>query len=74
MKPREEFEKDSGDCEPRDASFELIHNQRAIRKIQVSDQGDGAFADTLWPDSEAKISMGKGALVRSTAGWERNGE
>ena len=38
MKPREEFEKDSGDCEPRDASFELIHNQRAIRTIEVSDQ------------------------------------
>jgi hypothetical protein len=30
----------------------LIHNQRATRKIEVSDHGDGAFAvvdvDTLW--------------------------
>jgi len=32
--------------------FDLVHNRRAIRKIAVSRQGDGAFAvvdiDTLW--------------------------
>ena len=36
----------------------LIHNRRAIKKIEVSDQGDGAFAvvdvDTLWRDREGK--------------------
>ena len=68
MKPREEFEKDSRDCEPRDASFELIHNQRAIRKIEVSDQGDGAFAvvdvDTLWRDSEGKDFHWKGRACK----------
>ena len=74
MKPREEFEKDSRDCEPRDASFELIHNQRAIRKIEVSDQGDGAFADTLWPRQQGKDFHWKGRAVGSTAGWERNGK
>jgi hypothetical protein len=73
MKPREEFEKDSRDCEPRDASFELIHNQRAIRKIEVS-EGDSAFADTLWPDSQGKDFHWKGRAARSTAGWERNGK
>jgi ketosteroid isomerase-like protein len=39
-------------------SHTLTHNQRAIRKIEVSDQGDGAFAvvhvDALWRDSDGK--------------------
>ena len=36
----------------------LVHNQRSIRKIEVSEQGDGAFAvvdvDTLWRDRDGK--------------------
>jgi ketosteroid isomerase-like protein len=34
------------------ATHDLVHNQRATRRIAVSEQGDGAFAvvdvDTLW--------------------------
>lgn len=34
----------------------LVHNERAIRRVQVSREGDGAFAvvdvDTLWRDRE----------------------
>jgi len=34
------------------ASYELVHNVRKIRKIELSKEGDGAFAvidiDTLW--------------------------
>ena len=39
-------------------THELIHNSRIIRKIEVSKEGDGAFAvvdiDTLWRDREGK--------------------
>lgn len=35
-------------------THELIHNRRQTRRIEISDQGDGAFAivdvDTLWRD------------------------
>jgi ketosteroid isomerase-like protein len=35
-------------------THELVHNHRHIRKIEISEQGDGAFAvvdvDTLWRD------------------------
>jgi ketosteroid isomerase-like protein len=34
----------------------LIHNRRSIRRIEISEQGDGAFAvvdiDTLWQDAQ----------------------
>ena len=46
----------------------LIHNQRAIRKIEVSDQGDGAFAvvdvDTLWRDRDGKDFHWKGRACK----------
>ena len=45
-------------------SHTLIHNQRAIRKIEVSDQGDGACAvvdvDALWRDRDGKDFRWKG--------------
>ena len=44
------------------------HNQRVIRKIEVSDQGDGAFAvvdvDTLWRDSDGKDFHWKGRACK----------
>jgi ketosteroid isomerase-like protein len=37
-------------------THELVHNRRAIVRIEVSEEGDGAFAvvdvDTLWRDPE----------------------
>jgi len=37
-------------------THELVHNTRIIRKIEVSSEGDGAFAvvdiDTLWRDDD----------------------
>ena len=39
-------------------THELVHNRRQIRRIEVSAQGDGAFAvvdvDTLWRDAEGR--------------------
>ena len=50
------------------ATHTLIHNQRAIRRIEVSDQGDGAFAvvdvDTLWRDSDGKDFHWKGRACK----------
>ena len=54
----------------------LIHNRRAIKKIEVSDQGDGAFAvvdvDTLWRDREGKDFhwIGRACKVYSRVGEE----
>lgn len=46
----------------------LIHNQRAIKKIEVSEQGDGAFAvvdvDTLWRDRKGKDFRWKGRACK----------
>ena len=46
----------------------LIHNRRPIKKIEVSDQGDGAFAvvdvDTLWRDGEGKDFHWKGRACK----------
>jgi ketosteroid isomerase-like protein len=40
------------------ATHDLVHNHRTIRRIEVSPQGDGAFAvvdvDTLWRDSQGR--------------------
>jgi len=58
------------------ATHTLIHNQQAIRKIEVSDQGDGAFAvvdvDPLWRDSDGKDFHWKGraSKVYSRVGAE----
>lgn len=45
-------------------THELIHNVRTLRKIVVSEQGDGAFAvvdvDTLWRDSAGRQQHWKG--------------
>ncbi len=46
----------------------LVHNQRSIRKIEVSEQGDGAFAvvdvDTLWRDRDGKDFHWKGRACK----------
>jgi ketosteroid isomerase-like protein len=46
----------------------LIHNKRVIRKIVVSDEGDGAFAvvdiDTLWRSSEGRDNNWKGRVCK----------
>ena len=51
------------------ASFDLIHNNRYVRKIQLSDQLDGAFAvvdiDTLWRNrSDCKDFLWKGRTCK----------
>lgn len=46
----------------------LIHNRRVIRKIVISNEGDGAFAvvdiDTLWRDREGRDSHWKGRTCK----------
>jgi ketosteroid isomerase-like protein len=46
----------------------LIHNRRAIRKIEISKEGDGAFAildiDTLWIDREGHEDHWKGRVCK----------
>ncbi len=46
----------------------LIHNYRKIMKIEVSKEGDGAFAvvdiDTLWRDAEGNESHWKGRVCK----------
>jgi len=46
----------------------LIHNHRQIKKIEVSEQGDGAFAvvdvDTLWRDRNGKDFHWKGRACK----------
>ncbi len=46
----------------------LIHNKREIRKIVVSEQGDGAFAvvdiDTLWVDSKGEKNHWRGRVCK----------
>jgi ketosteroid isomerase-like protein len=46
----------------------LVHNQRSIRKIEVSEQGDGGFAvvdvDTLWRDRDGKDFHWKGRACK----------
>jgi methylmalonyl-CoA epimerase len=46
----------------------LVHNRREIRKIEVSEQGDGAFAvvdvDTLWRESSGKDFHWKGRACK----------
>ncbi|HEV8611343.1 MAG TPA: DUF4440 domain-containing protein [Thermoanaerobaculia bacterium] len=40
------------------ATHELVHNRRSIVRIEISEEGDGAFAivdvDTLWRDRDGK--------------------
>ncbi|HXG92004.1 MAG TPA: nuclear transport factor 2 family protein [Blastocatellia bacterium] len=46
----------------------LIHNRREIRKIVVSNEGDGAFAvvdiDTLWRDGDGNDNHWKGRVCK----------
>jgi ketosteroid isomerase-like protein len=57
-------------------SHTLVHNRREIKKIEVSDQGDGAFAvvdvDTLWRDRDGKDFhwTGRACKVYSRVGAE----
>jgi ketosteroid isomerase-like protein len=46
----------------------LVHNERAIKKIVISGEGDGAFAvvdiDTLWVDREGNQNHWKGRVCK----------
>lgn len=46
----------------------LIHNKREIRKIEVSKEGDSAFAvvdiDTLWRDAQGNDNHWKGRVCK----------
>jgi ketosteroid isomerase-like protein len=46
----------------------LAHNERVIRKIEISREGDGAFAvvdiDTLWIDQAGKRNHWKGRVCK----------
>ncbi|MFW9845369.1 MAG: YybH family protein [Candidatus Thorarchaeota archaeon] len=49
-------------------THDLIHNHRTLRKIVVSNEGDGAFAivdiDTLWRDTNGKDNHWKGRVCK----------
>lgn len=49
-------------------THELVRNEREIRKIEVSRQGDGAFAvvdiDTVWRDAYGNESRWKGRVCK----------
>ncbi len=46
----------------------LAHNHREIKKIEISKEGDGAFAvvdiDTLWIDNEGRENHWKGRVCK----------
>ncbi len=49
-------------------NYNLIHNERYIRKIEISDEGDGAFAvvdiDTLWRNNDGHEDLWKGRVCK----------
>lgn len=49
-------------------TYELVHNRRMIKKIEVSEEGDGAFAvvdiDTLWRDKDGNEDHWKGRVCK----------
>ncbi len=49
-------------------NYTLVHNKREIKKIELSNEGDGAFAvvdiDTLWMDSNNNKSHWKGRVCK----------
>jgi ketosteroid isomerase-like protein len=59
-------------------SHTLVHNRRETKRIEISEQGDGAFAvvdvDTLWRDRNGKDFHWKGRACkvysRVGAGWK----
>jgi len=52
----------------------LVHNQREIKKIEISEEGDGAFAvvdiDTLWVDVAGEKNHWKGRVCKVYAKTE----
>jgi len=50
------------------ATCELVHNRRALVRIEMSPQGDGSFAivdiDTLWRDHEGNESHWRGRTCK----------
>ena len=46
----------------------LVHNHRQIKKIEISNEGDGAYAvvdiDTLWRDSEGSDNHWQGRVCK----------
>ena len=57
-------------------SHELVHNRRHVRRIEVSREGDGAFAvvdvDTLWRDCDGNDVhwVGRACKIYSKCGGE----
>ena len=49
-------------------THELVRNEREIRKIEASEEGDGAFAvvdiDTVWRDPEGNESRWNGRVCK----------
>ncbi|MHA2043123.1 MAG: DUF4440 domain-containing protein [Candidatus Thorarchaeota archaeon] len=49
-------------------THDLIHNRRTTRKIEISKEGDGAFAvvdiDTLWRDGDGNDNHWKGRVCK----------
>jgi hypothetical protein len=49
-------------------TYQLVHNRRTIRKIEISEEGDGAFAvvdvDTLWRGHDGKDFHWKGRACK----------
>ena len=49
-------------------TYELVHNRRITKKIEVSEEGDGAFAvvdiDTLWRDKDGNEDHWKGRVCK----------
>jgi ketosteroid isomerase-like protein len=49
-------------------TYELVHNKRITKKIEVSEEGDGAFAvvdiDTLWRNKEGDEDHWKGRVCK----------
>jgi ketosteroid isomerase-like protein len=59
-------------------TYALVHNRRSVVRIEISDEGDGAFAvvdvDTLWRDREGTDFhwLGRACKIytRADAGWK----
>lgn len=49
-------------------THQLVHNERIIKKIEISNEGDGAFAvvdiDTLWIDESGNENHWKGRVCK----------
>jgi ketosteroid isomerase-like protein len=49
-------------------THDLVHNHRTLRKIEISNEGDGAFAvvdiDTLWRDRHGNDNHWKGRVCK----------